>query len=282
MLGSKSEETLYGLLVEIVAQFFVLRLVPQADVDRTLKKIRFLDCGYCAMLTTRFRHQFSIVCFIARWCVSARTIDKLCDHLPQVPFVLPLKPFHCLSLRQWFPVILSEKIVASWIFCAFFFSQGVRWCDVLGFVPIHTVLNASDLAECKTLATLALAANQVSANFASWLYDKTWLGLTLDPHKSLAVNVEHCCVLVCSSCPSFLFFPVLFLFFLLLKIFSRLWYDWSKVFLDSLLVERRTRDRKVANSSPGRSSGRISISRVNFVCWILFGVHSTPCCHSGT
>ena len=41
-------------------------------------------------------------------------------------------------------------------------------------------------------------------------------------------------------------------------------------------VERRTRDRKVANLNPGRSSGRISFSRVNFVCAILFGVRSTP------
>ena len=32
---------------------------------------------------------------------------------------------------------------------------------------------------------------------------------------------------------------------------------------DSLLVERRTRDRKVASSNPGRSGGRIFLSRVN-------------------
>ena len=41
-------------------------------------------------------------------------------------------------------------------------------------------------------------------------------------------------------------------------------------------VERRTRDRKVANLNPGRSSGRISFSRVTFVCAILLGVRSTP------
>ena len=45
---------------------------------------------------------------------------------------------------------------------------------------------------------------------------------------------------------------------------------------DSLLVERRTRDRKVASSNPGRSGGRIFFSRVNFVCCLLFGVRSTP------
>ena len=45
---------------------------------------------------------------------------------------------------------------------------------------------------------------------------------------------------------------------------------------DSLLVERRTCDRKVASSNPGRNGGRIFFFRVNFVCWLLFGVRSTP------
>ena len=35
---------------------------------------------------------------------------------------------------------------------------------------------------------------------------------------------------------------------------------------DSLLVQRRTRDRKVASSNPGRSGGRIFFFRVNFLC----------------
>ena len=35
---------------------------------------------------------------------------------------------------------------------------------------------------------------------------------------------------------------------------------------DSLKVERRTRDRKVASSSPSRSGGIIFCSRVNFLC----------------
>ena len=47
-------------------------------------------------------------------------------------------------------------------------------------------------------------------------------------------------------------------------------------------LERRTRDRKVASSNPGRSSGRIFFSRVNFVRWLLFGVRSTPCYRNGT
>ena len=41
-------------------------------------------------------------------------------------------------------------------------------------------------------------------------------------------------------------------------------------------AERRSRDRKVASSNPGGSGGRIFFSRVNFVCWLLFGVRSTP------
>ena len=35
-------------------------------------------------------------------------------------------------------------------------------------------------------------------------------------------------------------------------------------------LERRTRDRKVPGSSPGRRGGRISFSRVNCLCWLLF------------
>ena len=45
---------------------------------------------------------------------------------------------------------------------------------------------------------------------------------------------------------------------------------------DSSLVERQTRDRKVASSNPGRSGGRIFFSTVKFVFWLLFGVRSIP------
>ena len=45
---------------------------------------------------------------------------------------------------------------------------------------------------------------------------------------------------------------------------------------DSLFVERRTHDRKVASSNSGRSGGRIFFSRLNFVFWLLFGVRPTP------
>ena len=41
-------------------------------------------------------------------------------------------------------------------------------------------------------------------------------------------------------------------------------------------LEPWTRDRKVQNSNPGRSGGRIFVSKVNFVCWLLFSVRSTP------
>ena len=43
-----------------------------------------------------------------------------------------------------------------------------------------------------------------------------------------------------------------------------------------MLVERRTRDRRVASSNPGRSGRGIFFSRVNFLCWLLFGVRSDP------
>ena len=47
---------------------------------------------------------------------------------------------------------------------------------------------------------------------------------------------------------------------------------------DSLLVrlERRTHDWKVASLNPGSRGGRIFLSRVNFVCWLLLDVLSFP------
>ena len=45
---------------------------------------------------------------------------------------------------------------------------------------------------------------------------------------------------------------------------------------DSLLVRVPHCDPKVASLNPGRSGGRIFFSRVNFVCWLLFGVRFTP------
>ena len=41
-------------------------------------------------------------------------------------------------------------------------------------------------------------------------------------------------------------------------------------------LERQTHDQKVASLNPGRSGGRIFFSRFSFVCWLLFGVRSTP------
>ena len=53
---------------------------------------------------------------------------------------------------------------------------------------------------------------------------------------------------------------------------------------DSSVVERRTRDRKVAGSSPRRNGGgRIVFSRVNFLCgflfWYPFHPHVTAAAH---
>ena len=41
-------------------------------------------------------------------------------------------------------------------------------------------------------------------------------------------------------------------------------------------LECQTCDRKVASSNPCRRGWRIFFSRVNFVCWLSFGVRSTP------
>ena len=41
-------------------------------------------------------------------------------------------------------------------------------------------------------------------------------------------------------------------------------------------LERRTRDQKVASSNSCTSGGKIFFFRVNFVCWLLFGVRTIP------
>ena len=46
-------------------------------------------------------------------------------------------------------------------------------------------------------------------------------------------------------------------------------YAWVK-------IEHQTHDQKVSSLNPGRSGSRIFSSRVNFVCWLLLGVCSTP------
>ena len=43
-----------------------------------------------------------------------------------------------------------------------------------------------------------------------------------------------------------------------------------------VVLSPRTCDRKVVSSNPGRSGDRIFFSRVDFVCWLSFGVRSTP------
>ena len=42
-------------------------------------------------------------------------------------------------------------------------------------------------------------------------------------------------------------------------------------------LAHRTRDWKVAGLSPGRSGRRIVLSRVNFLCWLLFWYLFDPC-----
>ena len=54
------------------------------------------------------------------------------------------------------------------------------------------------------------------------------------------------------------------------------WYIALPGSWDNLLVECWTHDWKVVSSNPGRSSRRTFFSRVNFLCWPLFGVCSTP------
>ena len=55
------------------------------------------------------------------------------------------------------------------------------------------------------------------------------------------------------------------------KIWIHVWGVWT-----AHLIECRTHGRKVASSNPDRSGGKIFFSRIIFVCWLLFGVRSTP------
>ena len=55
--------------------------------------------------------------------------------------------------------------------------------------------------------------------------------------------------------------------------------SWGKpanVGRKNLLAERRTCNRKVASSIPGKSEGTIFFSKFNFLCWLLFGVRTIP------
>ena len=58
---------------------------------------------------------------------------------------------------------------------------------------------------------------------------------------------------------------VFLFFFLFLFFFFFLFFYWERG--DSAVVMRQTRDRNVAGSSPGRSSGRVfCFTGVNFLC----------------
>ena len=45
---------------------------------------------------------------------------------------------------------------------------------------------------------------------------------------------------------------------------------------EGMLVKHWSRDGEVASSRAGRSGGRVFFSRVNFLCWLSFVVHSIP------
>ena len=92
--------------------------------------------------------------------------------------------------------------------------------------------------------------------------------------------------LVDCSVPTLYFIFVVLIFVFLSKLDCWRFFLFARVqFFDyqclwgagiALLVARRTRDRKVESSNPGRGGGSIFFSRVNFVCWLSFGVLSTP------
>ena len=71
----------------------------------------------------------------------------------------------------------------------------------------------------------------------------------------LSSFVYPSCFTLLSLLPTFFFFSVDCLFILYLHL--------SGI---ACWLERRTRDREVASSNPGRSGGKIFFSRVNFVC----------------
>ena len=85
--------------------------------------------------------------------------------------------------------------------------------------------------------------------------DKIW---SFDPHNLYMLGIT-------ANKVSFFFFP---------SVFTKANCPFTLVLY--LLLERRTRDRKVASSNPGRNGGRMFFSGVSFVCWLLFGVRSTP------
>ena len=76
----------------------------------------------------------------------------------------------------------------------------------------------------------------------------------------------------------FFFFFFLFFFFFICFVYFPFYLSFFFFLMRILAWSYRDRDhdRKVASSNPWRSGGRIFFSRVNFVCWLLFGVCFTP------
>ena len=75
---------------------------------------------------------------------------------------------------------------------------------------------------------------------------------------------------------SFLFFSFFFFFFVRrsrVKMANKFWLCTAGI---ACCLERWSRDQKVVSSNPSRNGRRFFFSRVNFVCWLSFGVSSTP------
>ena len=85
----------------------------------------------------------------------------------------------------------------------------------------------------------------------------------------------------CLILPFFLSFFLLLLFFFLFffvrrsrgKMTNTFWVCTAGI---ACWLERWSHDQKVVSSNPSRSGRRFFFSRVNFVCWLSFGVSSTP------
>ena len=79
---------------------------------------------------------------------------------------LPLKQFQYSSDGRWPSVVLSRKIVESFLFRRLS-PPGDRWCDVLGFVPAGclVLLKTSDLPRRKQIVMVAFPASLSTRSF---------------------------------------------------------------------------------------------------------------------
>ena len=84
-------------------------------------------------------------------------------HLSQVPPMLSLKQFQCLSDQQMPFLAISREIIKHFLFLH---ASPLRnwWCDVLGSVCIK-FLNTSDLLRCKPFVTVTLPTSLFARSF---------------------------------------------------------------------------------------------------------------------